>query len=193
MDRLEAKLDGAVSAGNSDFGRLEGKLGDAVAGLNAKIDDAVSAGKSDLDDAVSGVKLELKAEVARLDTKFDAMDHKLDGMEKGLDEKIDGKFDSLNGKINVLIGFVGIMLAAVFGFAFLAMAPNVSWAEPQAALRDAADPSAAAQAHTAPPEPTSGALPATTSTSPPAKQQFAFWPAAAWDEGVSVPEGGLTT
>ena len=164
VDRLEAKLDGAVSSAKSD-------LDNALSGAKSDLDNALSGAKSDLDNAVSSAKLELKSEIAQLEAKVDAMDQKfeakLDAMEQRLDEKIVGKFDSLSGKINVLIGFVGVMLTAVFGFAFFAMAPNGPWAEPQATLHDPASSPAGVQARTAPPEPLSEAQPATTTTFPP--------------------------
>ena len=118
-------------------------LGDALADVATKAD--VDRLESKLDDAISGVKSELKAEIHRVDTKLDGMDQRLDGMEKGLDEKIDTRFDALNGKINILIGFVGIMMTAVFGFALFAMSANASSGEPQAAAYNAAAPSATTQ------------------------------------------------
>ena len=70
----------------------------------------------------------------------------------GLESRVDAKFDALNGKINLLIGFVTIMLASVFGFAFLAMAtPNTSWNGPPATATNPTEQTAPTPNKTPPP------------------------------------------
>ena len=144
-------------------------LGDALADVATKtdLDRNAAMQKADLDRNAAMQKADLDRYAAMQKADVDRLEAKLDGMEKRLDEKIDGKFNSLNGKINVLIGLVGIMLTAVFGFAFLAMAPNATWGEPQATVHNPADSSVTAQARAPTPKPLSEDQPATTPAFPP--------------------------
>ena len=113
--------------------RLEGKLDDAVAGLNTKIDNATSAGKPDfktavdrletkIDNATSTGKAELKAAVELIETKFDAVNQRLHSMEAStqkqfasVQEQLGSFRDQFRHQARVTYILLGIIAGLAFG------------------------------------------------------------------------------
>ncbi|MDE0007465.1 MAG: hypothetical protein OXS50_04220, partial [Gammaproteobacteria bacterium] len=95
----------------ADLDRLEAKLDDAVTGLNTKIDNATSAGKSDLEAAVD-----------RLETKIDAVNQRVHSMETStqkqfasIQEQLRSFRDQFRHQARVTYILLGIIAGLAFG------------------------------------------------------------------------------
>ena len=168
-------------------------LGDALSDVATKADvnrlEAKIDAKFDAMDQKFGAKFEaMNAKFEAMDQKFEAMDQKFETKFEAMNEKFETKFEAmqsttqekfdrvdkglndLDRNVKIFLGLVSVLLVAVLGF-FGAVATPYLLRDGPEALPNTPQSAAAAQAHTAPPEPLAEARPATTPTPPrPPKQ-----------------------
>ena len=162
VNRLEAKID-------AKFDAMDQKFGAKFEAMNAKFEA--------MDQKFEAMDQKFEAMDQKFETKFEAMNEKFETKFEAMQSTTQEKFDRVDKSLNdldrnvkIFLGLVSVLLVAVLGF-FGAVATPYLLRDGPEALPNTPQSAAAAQAHTAPPEPLAEARPATTPTPPhPPKQ-----------------------